>query len=76
MWKKVLAWISIPFALLFSLSMVRVTLNMMVTEPEGTAAYRFAYIVGQCLAAFMMGALLYLWWRWIGRVLKRTDLSP
>jgi len=70
MWKKVLAWISIPIALLLSVSLLRMLFAMLGEEPKGAAGHRFGYIMGQCLAAFAVGTMLFLWWRWIVRVLQ------
>jgi hypothetical protein len=43
---------------------------MLGEEPKGAAGHRFGYIMGQCLAAFVVGTMLFLWWRWIVRVLQ------
>jgi len=71
MWKKVLAGVSVPVAFVFSVSLLQMLLKMVSEEPAGTAGHRFGYILGQGVAAFGMGALLFLWWRWILRTFKR-----
>ena len=75
-WKKVLAILSIPMWLLFTVAMLQTTIQMLDKEPGGTAGYRFGYVIGQCVAAFVMGGELFFWGRWILRVLKRRGASP
>jgi hypothetical protein len=70
MWKKVLAWISIPIALLLSVSLLRMLFAMLGEEPKGAAGHRFGCILGQGVAAFAVGTVLFLWWRWLLRTLK------
>lgn len=71
MWKKVLAVICIPVALLFTVSAVQVAVSSADWSTDGTLAYRLSFYAGLIIAQLIAGVVLFFWWRWIIRTLRR-----
>lgn len=71
MWKKLLAAICIPVVFFFTLAMLPGTLTSLGKMGDGTTAYRISYLLGNLLAMTAWGAVMFLWWRWIVRTLRR-----
>ncbi len=71
MWKRVLAVICIPVALLFTVSAVQVTVTSVDWSTDGTLAYRLSFYAGLIIVPLISGVVLFFWWRWIIRTLRR-----
>jgi len=75
MWKRILATISIPLAALLTVSMVEATWISIAAAPEGAGLYRVMFFIGMGVGALVTALLLFLWWRWIWRVLRKPKAS-
>lgn len=75
MWKKVLAVISIPVALLLTYAAVVPLFNFPGPPSDAPAGYRVAHMAGSVLAVLFTFGVLFFWWRWIIRTLWRRRKS-
>ena len=75
MWKKVLAVLSLPLALLLTYAAVVTLFNFPGPKSDAPAGYRMGHMAGSVLAVLFTFGVLFFCWRWIVRTLWRPRKS-
>ncbi len=71
MWRKVLAGVCVPLAAMFTASTLYGTLLLFVEPKEGPKSYVITYLVVSLGVHAVVAVVLFFWWRWIIRTLRR-----
>ena len=69
MWKKMLAVLSLPVALLVTYAAVVTLFNLTTPPADAPTGYRVGHMAGYVVAVLFTFGVLFFWWRWIIRTL-------